>query len=67
MVKSERDADAKVPTKVVNTDIDAMTIPMTSNIPPSPVSIIVNGNILLINRQTVKFFVTVVIEESMKS
>lgn len=39
----ERDADAKVPTIVVNADIDAMTIPMTSNIPPSPVSIIVNG------------------------
>lgn len=43
MVKSERDTDAKVPTIVVNADIDAMTIPMTSNIPPSPVSIIVNG------------------------
>jgi hypothetical protein len=36
-------ADAKVPTKVTNTDIDAMTTPMASNIPPSPVSIIVNA------------------------
>jgi hypothetical protein len=43
MVKSERDADAKVPTIVVNADIDAMTTPMTSNIPPSPVNIIANG------------------------
>jgi hypothetical protein len=33
MVKLEReDADAKVPTKVINTDIDAMIIPMAINI-----------------------------------
>lgn len=41
MVKSERDADAEVP-KVMNTEIDAMIAPMTSNIPTFPVSIIVN-------------------------
>ena len=44
IVKSERDADARVPTKVINnTDIDAMIVPMASNIPPSPVNVIVNG------------------------
>jgi hypothetical protein len=43
MVKSERDAYAKVPIKVINTDIDATIAPMASNIPPSPVNIIVNG------------------------
>jgi hypothetical protein len=43
MVKSERDADTKVPTKMINTDIDAMVTPMARNIPPSPVNIIVNG------------------------
>ena len=44
MVKSERDADTKEPTKVTNnTDIDAMIAPMASNILPSPVNIIVNG------------------------
>jgi hypothetical protein len=37
----ERDADTKVPTRVINTDIDAMIAPMTSNIQPSPVNIIV--------------------------
>jgi hypothetical protein len=59
----ERDADTKVPTRVINTDIDAMIAPMTSNIQPSPVNIIVTV-IYMIDRQTVKFFVTVVIEES---
>jgi hypothetical protein len=44
-------AVAEVPTKVVNTDIDVMTTPMTSNIPPSRVSIIVNG-IFIIDQQT---------------
>jgi hypothetical protein len=29
MVKSERDADTEVPTKVKNTDIDIMSTPMT--------------------------------------
>ena len=38
MVKS----DAEVPTKVMNTDIDAMIAPMASNIPRFPVSIIVS-------------------------
>jgi hypothetical protein len=43
MVKLERDADAKVPTKVINnTDIDAMIVPMASNIPPFLVNTIVN-------------------------
>ena len=64
MVKLERDADAKVPTIVMNTDIDAMTTPMTSSIPPSLLVLSLMGYLLLINRQTVKFFVTVVIEES---
>jgi hypothetical protein len=32
MVKSERDADTEVPTKVKNTDIDTMNTLMTSNI-----------------------------------
>jgi hypothetical protein len=41
MVKLERDADTKVPTRVMNIDIDAMIAPMTSNIQPSPVNIIV--------------------------
>jgi hypothetical protein len=43
MVKSERDADAKVPTKVINnTDIDAMIAPMAGNITSSLINIIVN-------------------------
>ena len=43
MVKLEKDADTKVPTKVINTNIDTMIAPMASNIQPSPVNIIVNG------------------------
>jgi hypothetical protein len=43
MVKLEReDADAKVPTKVINADIDAMIAPMPSNILTFTISIIVN-------------------------
>jgi hypothetical protein len=43
MVKLEReDADAKVPTKVINTKIDAMIAPMPSNILTFTISIIVN-------------------------
>jgi hypothetical protein len=37
------DADAKVPTKVMNIDIDAMIIPMAINILLFTFSIIVNG------------------------
>ena len=43
MVKSERDADAKVPRKVMNIGIDAMTTLMTSNVLLFTFSIIVNG------------------------
>ena len=43
MVGLERDADAKVPTKVMNIDIDAMITLMTSNVLLSIFSIIVNG------------------------
>ena len=43
MVKSERDADAKVPRKAINnTNINAMITPIASNIPPSPVNIMAN-------------------------
>lgn len=43
IVKWERDADAKVLTKVTNTDIDTMIIPMAINILLFMCSIIVNG------------------------
>jgi hypothetical protein len=42
MVKLERDADEKVPTKEINTDIDTMIALMASNILSITVSIIVN-------------------------
>jgi hypothetical protein len=42
MVKSERDADAKVPTKVMNTNIDTKIALMATNTLPFTVSIIVN-------------------------
>jgi hypothetical protein len=47
MVKLERDADAKVPTKVTNAGIDAMVTPMASKILPFTVSIIVNRIVAL--------------------
>ena len=43
MVKLERDADEKVPTKETSTDIDTMIALMASNILSITVSIIVNG------------------------
>jgi hypothetical protein len=43
MVKLERDADAKLPTKVTNPDIDTMITPMAINILLLMYSIIVNG------------------------
>ena len=43
MVKLERAADAKVPTKVTNADINAMVTPMAINILLFMYSIIVNG------------------------
>ena len=43
MVKLERDADEKVPRKVMNIDIDTMIALMASNILSITVSIIVNG------------------------
>ena len=42
MVKLERDADEKVPTKEINTDIDTMIALMASNILSITVSIIAN-------------------------
>jgi hypothetical protein len=66
MVKSERDADAKVPTKMINTDINAMIVPMASNIPPSPVNIIVNGIYIIDSQANSEALVTQAIEESTK-
>ena len=65
MVKLERDADAKVPTKVINTNIDAMIAPMASTFSHPLLVLSLTEYILLIDRHTVKFFVIVVIEESM--
>jgi hypothetical protein len=42
MVKSERDADAKVPTKVMNTGNDTIIAPMANNILLFTFSIMVN-------------------------
>ena len=43
MVKLERDADAKVPTKVIDRNVNAMIALMARNILLFTVSIIVNG------------------------
>ena len=64
MVKSR--ADTKVPTKVINTNIDTMVAPMASNIQPSPVNIIVNGIYIIDSQANSKVFVIIVIEESMR-
>ena len=66
MVKSERDADAKVPRKVMNIDINAIIIPMASNIPPSLVNIIVNGIYIIDSQANSEALVTQAIEESTK-
>jgi hypothetical protein len=66
MVKSERDADVKVPRKVMNIDINAIIIPMASNILLFMFSIIVNRIYIIDSQANSEVLVTQAIEESNK-